>query len=157
MSVGRFIVAYKSGVLYSLISLCTVSLSAQAAETEQVGSEILTQVNVIGDAAAVYSIPGSAYYIDADQFRNFSYDDINRALTRVPGVYVRQEDGYGLFPNISLRGVDTSRCRRGPGNLSPQRQGHADGGRYPCSAGSLRGTISLLFTYNRSHVWPRST
>ena len=112
MSVGRFIVAYKSGVIYSLISLCTVSLSAQAAETEQVGSEILTQVNVIGDAAAVYSIPGSAYYIDADQFRNFSYDDINRALTRVPGVYVRQEDGYGLFPNISLRGVDTSRSAK---------------------------------------------
>ncbi|MEX2352973.1 MAG: TonB-dependent receptor, partial [Gammaproteobacteria bacterium] len=29
-----------------------------------------------------------------------------------PGIYLREEDGYGLFPNISLRGVDTSRSAK---------------------------------------------
>jgi len=33
-------------------------------------------------------------------------------LAEVPGVTVRSEDGYGLFPNISLRGVDTTRSAK---------------------------------------------
>ncbi|MFT5394971.1 MAG: Fe(3+) dicitrate transport protein [Gammaproteobacteria bacterium] len=75
-------------------------------------TEILSQVSIIGDPSAVYTIPGSAHYIDQESIREFSYDDINRTLRQVPGVYVREEDGYGLFPNISLRGVDTSRSAK---------------------------------------------
>jgi len=73
---------------------------------------VLSQVSVIGDPSAVYSIPGSAHYIDYESIKEFSYDDINRVLRRVPGVYIREEDGYGLFPNISLRGVDTTRSAK---------------------------------------------
>ncbi len=75
-------------------------------------SSVLSQVNVIGDPSAIYSIPGSAHYIDYESIREFSYDDINRVLRKVPGVYIREEDGYGLFPNISLRGVDTTRSAK---------------------------------------------
>ncbi|MEX1237882.1 MAG: TonB-dependent receptor, partial [Pseudomonadales bacterium] len=67
---------------------------------------------VVGTREAIYSIPGSAHYIDHENIRGLSYDDINRVLRRIPGVYVREEDGYGLFPNISLRGVDTSRSAK---------------------------------------------
>ena len=73
---------------------------------------VLSQIYVIGARDDIYTIPGSAYYIDNDDIRAMSYDDINRVLQRVPGVYGRQEDGYGLFPNISLRGVDTSRSAK---------------------------------------------
>src|SRR3989337_1954393 len=73
---------------------------------------LLTQVNVIGDPSAIYTIPGSAHYIDYASLKEFSYDDINHVLRHIPGVYVREEDGYGLFPNISLRGVDTSRSAK---------------------------------------------
>jgi len=75
-------------------------------------TEILSQVSIIGDPSAVYTIPGSAHYIDYESIREFSYDDINRTLRQVPGVYIREEGGYGLFPNISLRGVDTSRSAK---------------------------------------------
>ncbi|MCS3902065.1 Fe(3+) dicitrate transport protein [Methylohalomonas lacus] len=75
-------------------------------------ASILNQVDVIGDPTAIYTIPGSADYVDAEEFREFGYDDINRVLRRTPGVYLREEDGYGLFPNISLRGVDTSRSAK---------------------------------------------
>lgn len=74
--------------------------------------EILSKVTIIGDPDAIYAIPGSAHYIDYETLKEFSYDDINRVLRRIPGVYVREEDGYGLFPNISLRGVDTSRSAK---------------------------------------------
>lgn len=79
---------------------------------ESTNRGVLSQVNVIGDPAAIYSIPGSAHYIDYASIKEFSYDDISRVLRQIPGVYVREEDGYGLFPNISLRGVDTSRSAK---------------------------------------------
>ena len=39
-------------------------------------------------------------------------EDVNRILRRVPGVNIREEDGFGLFPNISLRGVDPARSSK---------------------------------------------
>lgn len=88
--------------------LAVFQISASSADS----APILEQVKVLGERDAAYAIPGSAHYIDYEQFRAMSYDDINRILREVPGVYVREEDGYGLFPNISLRGVDTSRSAK---------------------------------------------
>ncbi|MGR8950626.1 MAG: TonB-dependent receptor plug domain-containing protein, partial [Gammaproteobacteria bacterium] len=69
-------------------------------------------VQVIGSQERRFDIPGSAHLITEEEIRLQSYDDINRILRKVPGVYLREEDGYGLFPNISLRGVDTSRSAK---------------------------------------------
>ena len=57
-------------------------------------------------------LPGSGSCLDEDAIRKHSYADVNRVLARVPGVYLRQEEGYGLFPNISLRGVDSLRSTK---------------------------------------------
>ena len=70
------------------------------------------RIVVIGSRDAERSLSGAGHYIDADDFRLRGYDDINRALRSVPGVYLREEDGYGLFPNISLRGVDSQRTSK---------------------------------------------
>lgn len=76
------------------------------------GPRVLDQVLVVGQRDALPRIPGSAHLIDSEALRALAYDDVNRALRTVPGVTVREEDGYGLFPNISLRGVDTSRSAK---------------------------------------------
>ena len=72
----------------------------------------LDKVMVIGNPANIEKIPGSAHVVTKEDIRKQNYDDINRALRMVPGVYVREEDGFGLFPNISLRGVDTTRSSK---------------------------------------------
>lgn len=66
-------------------------------------------VTVLGELYSEAVLPGSGDRVGVEGIRSQSYDDINRILRAVPGVYLREEDGYGLFPNISLRGVDTGR------------------------------------------------
>ncbi len=67
---------------------------------------------VFGSADALQKVPGSGFYVETDDIRLQSYDDINRILSKVPGVSFRQEDGFGLFPNLSIRGVDTTRSAK---------------------------------------------
>jgi Fe(3+) dicitrate transport protein len=69
----------------------------------------LKEFAVIGSKEAVFALPGSGSYLDTEDLGRFQPDDVNKALRSIPGVYLREEDGYGLFPNISLRGVDTTR------------------------------------------------
>lgn len=73
---------------------------------------LLPGSTVIGSTDNEWVLPGAGYYLGTDAIRTQSYDDINRVLRQVPGVYVREEDGYGLFPNISLRGVDPGRAAK---------------------------------------------
>ncbi len=69
----------------------------------------LAAVSVIGSKENVERLPGSGVFIEAREIRTFTFDDINQVIRRTPGVYIRQEDGFGLFPNVSLRGVSTTR------------------------------------------------
>jgi len=70
---------------------------------------LLESLTIIGSKENLERIPGSGTFIDASDIRTFAYDDLNQVVRRTPGVYIRQEDGYGLFPNVSLRGVSTTR------------------------------------------------
>jgi Fe(3+) dicitrate transport protein len=57
-------------------------------------------------------VAGSAHQVTEADLERFEYNDISRVLTQVPGVYVRGEDGYGLRPNIGLRGVNSDRSSK---------------------------------------------
>jgi Fe(3+) dicitrate transport protein len=70
------------------------------------------QIVVIGSRDQAQNLTGAGHYIDAEDFQIRGYADINRALRIAPGVYLREEDGYGLFANISLRGVDSQRTSK---------------------------------------------
>jgi Fe(3+) dicitrate transport protein len=70
------------------------------------------RITVIGSKLEDGSLPGSGDRLAVEDIRNQSYDDISEILRKVPGVYLREEDGQGLFPNISLRGVDSSRSAK---------------------------------------------
>ncbi len=57
-------------------------------------------------------VVGSAHTVDQETLERFEPDDVHRALRNVPGVYVRDEDGQGLRPNIGLRGASSDRSAK---------------------------------------------
>ena len=72
----------------------------------------MEEITIVGEMVQEKQATGSAQYISKDQLEKFAYTDIQRILRQVPGVSVQIEDGYGLRPNISIRGVTTERSSR---------------------------------------------
>ncbi|MFO7764202.1 MAG: TonB-dependent receptor [Wenzhouxiangellaceae bacterium] len=84
------------------------------AESEQSGDMplALSPVAIIGSAAAARNIPGGATIITEQDLEQYEFTDIQRILRQVPGVSIQLEDGFGLRPNISIRGTPTDRSAR---------------------------------------------
>lgn len=71
-----------------------------------------TTLVIVGTPVDTARIAGSAHVVGKEELEAFEYDDIHRVLQQVPGVYVRGEDGYGLRPNIGLRGANSDRSAK---------------------------------------------
>jgi Fe(3+) dicitrate transport protein len=56
--------------------------------------------------------PGSAYALGKAELERFESDDVHKILAAIPGVYIREEDGYGLRPNIGMRGTGSERSAK---------------------------------------------
>ncbi len=69
-------------------------------------------VTVFGDAESLKSIAGSANRVNEYELEKFEFDDIQQILSKVPGVNIRQEDGYGLRPNIGFRSATPERSKK---------------------------------------------
>jgi len=108
--------------LLSLILLCFTGIifSQDIKESQnstldslQKLDEVLIKSNVIfGNKYVAKNRTGSSYYISPEELKKLGYTDINRVLKTVPGVTVVEEDGFGLRPNISLRGTSPERSAK---------------------------------------------
>lgn len=72
----------------------------------------LEPFSVIGSIENLTFIPGSGAYIAGPEFRDAGHISLARIAARVPGVDIREEDGYGNFINLSIRGVDGTRSNK---------------------------------------------
>ncbi len=70
----------------------------------------LEEVSIAG--TRLVETGGSAHVVRDVQLRRQAYDDPHQVLTGVPGVYVRPEDGFGLRPNIGIRGASSDRSKK---------------------------------------------
>ena len=72
----------------------------------------LREVTVRYTPQDIFRMGGSVQTVDQKQLETLQYDDPNAVLLQVPGVYIRQEDGFGLRPNIGLRGTNPNRSAK---------------------------------------------
>ncbi|MDB2599923.1 TonB-dependent receptor [Gammaproteobacteria bacterium] len=74
--------------------------------------EIVESVTIIGSKEDQKSLAGSGQIISNDDLLKAMDTDIQKILTAVPGLYMRTEEGYGLRPNISIRGTAIERSAK---------------------------------------------
>ena len=72
----------------------------------------LEEVVVVGSKNESVVIAGSGIAIGRLELERFDYIDVHQVMSSVPGVYVREEDGFGLRPNIGIRGAAAERSQK---------------------------------------------
>jgi Fe(3+) dicitrate transport protein len=100
----------KSKLLLLLAATVTCVTAHETKPNEEINK--LDSVQIIGSAQDAQGVTGSAHVIDETDFEKFEKTDIQKVLRQVPGVSIQVEDGFGLRPNISIRGVVTERSSR---------------------------------------------
>ena len=89
------------------------SISYAPLDSVQRLDEVIIRANtILGNKYVAQNRTGASYYVSAEELEKFGYVDINRALRAVPGVNFYEEDGFGLRPNISLRGTSPQRSSK---------------------------------------------
>lgn len=119
-----FLIAWLANILLAaglLYSACVFAEDGAMATTEeaknkagvqiprpQVGVDIEV-VTIIGHKS---KLPGAATRLTKEDITRFSSTDSHKVLSAVPGVNFRSEEGYGLRPNIGIRGTPNERSSK---------------------------------------------
>jgi len=110
--------------VFKIATFCFISLlltnslyanqgnSAESDTTNTIDQLILDRITVVGNPVWMSRIPGAASYVSAQQLQKQNYTDINRILRAISGINIQEEDGFGLRPNIGLRGAGVERSTK---------------------------------------------
>lgn len=101
-----------SAVLTGALILPGSVWAEQQEQKEEEKKTYQERLSIIGHNKQLRTEAGSATLISDVMLEDFEYDDINRVLAVVPGVNIREEDGYGLRPNIGFRGATPERSKK---------------------------------------------
>ena len=108
-------------LMLSLVLLFSIiGVEAQTKSNKQKSSDSIRDLRevtivankLLGSKFEVKNRTGSAYFLSKKELQQQNYTDINRVLAQVPGVSIYEEDGFGLRPNISLRGTSPERSSK---------------------------------------------
>ena len=89
-----------------VISGLTLLSSALFAQENNPANDALENIIIVGYPT---DVSGSAHVLDKEELSIFKASDMLRMLRSVPGVYIQEEDGFGLRPNIGIRGSGIDR------------------------------------------------
>ena len=94
------------------ISLLATAGIVNADLDPQSANVYLEETTVIGTKSLAKEVSASAIVINEADLEVFHDRDINKILLDAPGVYLAAEEGWGLRPNIGIRGTGTSRSSK---------------------------------------------
>ncbi len=80
--------------------------------TETLDEVEVNAQSIIGGSRGLRDIGGSSTYISPRELNRFNNTDPLRVLRTVPGVNIQEEDGFGLRPNIGMRGTGVERSSK---------------------------------------------
>ncbi|CAA0081041.1 Fe(3+) dicitrate transport protein FecA [Halioglobus japonicus] len=72
----------------------------------------IEEMTIVGSVDDAQVLAGSGSVISHEQILLQATGDINQLLKTVPGVYILEEDGYGLRPNIGIRAATAERSEK---------------------------------------------
>lgn len=93
-----------------ILSIVLFGLSHTLQSQERDSITKLSEVTIIGNK--IKKIPGSGDHISHTELLKFNQADVNKVLRNIPGVNIRDEEGFGLRPNIGLRGTPVNRSTK---------------------------------------------
>ena len=103
---------FRIAALAALALAGLVNAEESTPPREPTDQDRIEEVVVIGNSEDADIVAGAGTLIDQDLLERFDYVDLNQVLLSVPGVYVREEDGFGLRPNIGIRGASAERSQK---------------------------------------------
>ena len=95
----------------TLVAGDTLRLDVAIGPSTQSLGEVAVEsaARLTGGSRGVTEVPGAATVLGPEALERFADTDVLRVLTEVPGVTVQEEEGYGLRPNIGIRGTISDR------------------------------------------------
>ncbi len=93
------------------VAFCLVPGLVAAQDRDSTTLDLPT-IEVIGSRASLTNIPGSAEVVDSATLANAHVFSTTEALRKVTGLTVRDEEGFGLRPNIGVRGLNPTRSSK---------------------------------------------
>ena len=99
-------------LLAGAITLALTSTTTSAEEVATTTADAAEVIQIIGDKQAARTVAGSSAVVAPEQLEVEVNTDINQLLKTVPGVYIREEDGQGLRPNIGIRAAAGGRSSK---------------------------------------------
>lgn len=90
----------------------TTQAPAAPATASNAVPAIATTGTIIGDRQGILNMEGSAAVVDSEELYTSHVFTTNEALRKVPGIFVRDEEGFGMRPNIGIRGLNPTRSTK---------------------------------------------
>lgn len=82
------------------------------ASTATSGESTLETIHVLGASRFDLTQPTAPTRISKKKLEALQTTNVGEALKSAPGVYIREEDGQGLRPNIGMRGTNPDRSKK---------------------------------------------
>ncbi len=95
-----------------LLLASKLAYAEAAAQVKAVSVTLLPRVEVIGNQQQLLKTPSSATLIEQEELESSHVYTTNEALRKAPGIVVRDEEGFGMRPNIGMRGLNPTRSTK---------------------------------------------